>query len=388
MMQFYLIKINYQYFWLRYKPKTVEKYMEKFKRESHLSFLWFGVLARIWGYIYNTPLGEEVISLVFFDSEYEKILSLKKIDQVFIPTTDVIEDIILSNTAKKNGIPVSCMVHSWDNLPSRGSLLAHTDNILVWNAIMAQQAKSFHHIDESKIIVVGISQYDCYKFKMPLVSRKDFLKKREIPVDSHIITYTCSAQRVFPDEPLFLEKLINLVQSKTFGDAVLIIRLHPTERYNEYIRLFQNKANIRIDIPDGLFAASLKEIQASEGIENFVNLLYHSDVIINLASTTTIDAAVFDTPIVNIAYNVQLSDTEWNAAYKWYQSTHFENIVKTKGTKIVHSEPQLIDAINIYLNNKNINHNERTSIVQEQCYKIDGLVAKRICDAIKELEPK
>jgi CDP-glycerol glycerophosphotransferase (TagB/SpsB family) len=111
----------------------------------------------------------------------------------------------------------------------------------------------------------------------------------------------------------------------------------------------------------------------------------HSDVVINLASTVTIDAAVFDTPVINIAYNPALPASAWNYAEKWYSSTHYSNIVKAGGIRIAHSEAELIHHIQDYLHNPSRDKDGRRRLVEEQCYRIDGKASERIVDAIQEV---
>lgn len=378
-------KIDYFYFWLKFKPATVKKYIEKLKRESLGQYMLQYGFAEVWNLAMKSGLGRKMISYLYRSKTYENILKEYNIDAVFVPSTDVQEDMVLMNVAKKMGIPVACFVHSWDNLPSRGSLVVEPDILLVWNNIMREQAQKLHNIPKEKIRVVGIPQYDTYKYKIPLLSRKEFMQNRNIEKYEKVITYTCSAKRVFPDEDVFLSRLIKLTQQQVFGNAVLIIRLHPSERAEQYMKLFHGQKDVIIDIPDGSFAAEYVSSISQNGIEKFVNLMKHSDIVINLASTVAIDAAVFDTHVVNVAYNIKLPSNAWNYAEKWYDSTHYSNAVKTGGIRIAHSEEELIRYMQAYLHDASLDREGRQKLVKEQCYKIDGKVAKRILSAIQEI---
>lgn len=380
-------KIDYFYFWLRFKPATVEKYIGRLKEESSLQYVLQYTLAELWNLAVKLSLGRKMIFHLYRSRSYEKILKEHDIDAIFVPSTDVREDMILMNAAKNLGIPIACFVHSWDNLPSRGSLVVEPDRLLVWNRIMRQQAQDLHNIPDKKIRVVGIPQYDAYRYNVSLLSRGEFARKKGIKGHEKIITYTCSAERVFPDEDIFLSRLIELVQQRIFGEALLIIRLHPTERIEQYTKEFQGVKHVIIDVPDSSFAAThTPTAHISQGsIENFVNLMKHSDVVINLASTVTIDAAVFDTPVINIAYNPTLPASAWNYAEKWYSSTHYSNIVKAGGIRIAYSEAELIHHIQDYLRDPSRDKDGRQRLVEEQCYRVDGKASERIVDAIQEV---
>jgi|GEM_PF-2856228 len=377
-------KIDYFYFWIIHKPKTIEKYILKLKEDSKITYLLSSFVVKFWKRVIENSKLRKGILFFYLESNYTSLLVLNDIELVFIPTIDVQEDIILSNCANNIGIPLIALVHSWDNLPSRGSILFSPDLLLVWNYIMRDQAIEFHGIDSDTIKVVGIPQYDFYKKNIQISTRHVFFKKNNLIEYDKVITYTCVAKHVFPDEEKFIFNLYNLVHQGTFGNCLLIIRLHPTERTEYYEIILKNKNDIYVDIPDSLFAATYSDIHDIKGVENFVNLLYHSDIIINLASTITIDAAVFDTPVINIGYNIELPDSSWNSAEKWYHSTHFRNIIKTGGTALVFSEQELIITIKKYLENPKLHQQERNRIVEEQCYKIDGKTTQRIVKSIEE----
>ena len=376
-------RIDIIYFWSKFKTATLKRHIEKLKQESFVKYLLLFKLAVVWNTMLKIGLGQKIISFIYKNKAYERILKQYDIDALFVPSYNVKEDMLLMNAAKRIGIPIVCSVHSWDNLPVRGSLIAEPDLLLVWNNIMMEQAQILHCIPKEKIRVIGLPQYDYYTYKTPLLSKKEYMQKINIEKYEKIITYTCSAERVFPDEDVFLLRLIELVQKKTFGNAILIIRLHPTERIKQYLKLFKGKKDILIDVPGGSFAATYVSSIEHNDIQNFVNLIKHSDVVINLASTVTIDASIFNVPVVNVAYNTKLPPYAWNAAKKWYKTTHYNNVVKTQGIRIARSEEELIRYIQDYLRDPTLDKEGRERLIKEQCYKIDGKATERILSALE-----
>lgn len=378
-------KINYFYFWLINKPDTAKEFIKKIKSNSFINYILQYFLATLWRALVKIDMTQKINFYLFSNKEYKKILNEEKIDAVFVPSFDTLQDKVLMTNSQKMSIPVICLAHSWDNLPARGSLVTQPDALLVWNHIMKKQAMKLHNIEEEKIKVVGIPQYDTYLYNTRMLTRETFMKKLGIEKYDKIITYTCSSIKAFPDEHLFISRLIEFVQQKLFGNTVLIIRLHPKYRQKEYMKLFQHKKNVILDIPDLSFAASYAKSGVDNGVRNFVNLVKHSDVVINLASTISIDAAVFDTPIINVAYNNSLSLSDWNSARRWYKTTHYKNIVATGGVKLAYSDKDLIRFIDEYLNNSSTDKEGRLKIVKEQCYTIDGKASSRILEAITEV---
>lgn len=377
-------RIDIIYFWSKFKTATLGRYIERLKQESFVKYLLLFQLAVVWNIMVKIGLGQKIINYIYKNKAYEKILKQYNIDVLFVPSYNVKEDMLLMNAAKRIGIPIVCSVHSWDNLPVRGSLITEPDILLVWNTIMMEQAQILHSIPKENIRVVGLPQYDYYIYKTPLLSKKEYMQKRNIEKYEKIVTYTCSAERVFPDEDVFLLRLLELVRQKTLGNAVLTIRLHPTERIEQYLKLFKGQKDILIDIPGGSFAATYVSSIDHNGIQNFVNLIKHSDVVINLASTVTIDASIFLVPVVNVAYNTKLSPYAWNAAEKWYKTTHYTNLVKTGGIRIARSEDELIQYIQDYLRDPTLDKEGRERLIKEQCYKIDGKATERTLRALEK----
>ena len=89
--------------------------------------------------------------------------NILKILMFFTASTDCIQDQILSYSAKKQNIPLITLVHSWDNLPSRGLLAVKPDLLLVWNGIMQKQAVELHQIKKENIKIVGVPQFEWYR---------------------------------------------------------------------------------------------------------------------------------------------------------------------------------------------------------------------------------
>jgi len=97
--------------------------------------------------------------------------------------------------------------------------------------------------------------------------------------------------------------------------VTLILRLHPTERYEEYIKRYEGADNVIIDMPSAIFAATTtKSIEHSNSdVLKFISLMKYSNVVINIASTVALDAIIFDTPVICVAYNTDSSfDLKWN----------------------------------------------------------------------------
>ena len=349
-IQSYLTKLlfrwNYYALWLSRHPETAGNYMEL--EESRNLFLFH--LTRLGGKYVNY-LRRHVNRDRDWLRDLAYTLPLKAVaghtDVLFVTTTDISQDQMLMYSFKKLGVPVVALVHSWDNLPSRGLLSSMPNRLLVWNKFMAEDAHQLHDISRSSIEIVGVPQYELYRRIDMTVVKDPLLSTLQIPKSTRIITYTGNAEYVFPDEPEFVETLLQIISEGRFGRAVLIFRLHPTERHQFYRSKYaQSPLPIRLDFPDENFAAeSTKDIGKLNTIDHFVRLMKYSDVVINVASTITLDSLLFGTPVICPIFNLSLSPTAWNAAGRWYQSTHFRRLLVYDAIRLPDTMTSLVTSI-------------------------------------------
>ena len=120
------------------------------------------------------------------------------------------------------------------------------------------------------------------------MDRTGFEEKYGVNEKQKVVCYTCSAERVFPDEELFVEQLIDGIQH-TFDDKVkFVLRLYPEERQRLYIEKYGDDNFVFLDQPDdGFRATETRGFGNKSAIIDFVSLMKFSDVVINLGSTTT-----------------------------------------------------------------------------------------------------
>lgn len=306
---------NYYAMYKTHKTKTVEKYIERDRGDNWHVYIIFNALSWL---ILKIRKDNTFDFLRDFIYSYKDV-NFNDIDILFVTSTDTKEDQILMYMAKKNKVPVVALVHSWDNLPARGFFPTIPDRLLVWNDIMKGQAIELHGMSSAVIDIVGIPQYQKY---LEVLSELEMCKYKA----KLTILYTCSAARVFPDEEEFIDALLERLS--LIKDSELVIRLHPEERKKQYLSKYKNYKNIRISNPNNSFRAveTSTESMSDRGIAEFLSLINCSDVVINLASTITLDAMLCDTPVICPMFNISLEADLWNSSLKWYDSSHFSKI--------------------------------------------------------------
>jgi CDP-glycerol glycerophosphotransferase (TagB/SpsB family) len=114
----------------------------------------------------------------------------------------------------------------------------------------------------------------------------------------------------------------------------------------------------------------------------FRDLLFLSDVVINTASTTTIDAAALDRPVINIAFDGTDDPDPLTSVSNFYSFHHYRRIVESGGAPVVRTPEDCAREVARYLADPDRDAEGRRRIVTENCYRVDGNAARRVADAL------
>src|SRR3989344_209517 len=130
-------------------------------------------------------------------------------------------------------------------------------------------------------------------------------------------------------------------------------------------------------------AGSFSEILEKD-MEHLADTIFYAAVIITTTSSISIDAALFDKPTINIAFDGWEKRPFWKSVRRKFSKyhAHYQYIVKSGGVSIAWTFDELVAAINRYLEHPELDREGRARIVSEQCYKHDGQSGKRIAGSL------
>lgn len=324
------------------------------------------------------------------DQKFVDLLKINPIQLIF--STDVQEemDFAVVNTARRLKIKTVGMIRSWDNLSSRFVLFV-PDILAVWNPYIHKLAVNMQHIPARIVKIVGVPQYDWFSKKEVLLSRDNFLKSLGIFSDAKIILYAGIGTHLAPHEAEVAEILDHAITYGKIKDKVRIIfRPHPGfPADKEEISSLQN-----IIFDSSVFIRSCPDDMDWEkddgAMAHLVNSLYHADLILTTASTMTIDAVVFDKPVVCIAFDGYQRDPVTSYLIQsHYEQRHYKDLAKTGGFKVARNPEELVNYINEYLGNPGLDREGRKKIFEEFIWRLDGKSSERLSWVIKDaLRPK
>jgi CDP-glycerol glycerophosphotransferase (TagB/SpsB family) len=120
-------------------------------------------------------------------------------------------------------------------------------------------------------------------------------------------------------------------------------------------------------------------------ISEWVNTFRHADIVVNLSSTVTVDAAILDRPIVNLDYDPEPGQPNQGLVkdvnHVW---SHFKPIAESGGVWLVNNPQEMIEAVRTYLVRPELHREKRRWIAEYVCQYLDGRCGERMANAVSE----
>ncbi len=254
--------------------------------------------------------------------------------------------------ARQLGIPTAGFIFSWDNLTSKGRMAAAFDYYLVWSAKMRDDLlRLYTGISGSNVHIVGTPQFDSYSDHGLLWSRAEFFERIGGDPDRQLICYSGGDTTSCPEDPQHLEVLLDLVAAgKIPQDTQVLLRPTPVDPGTRFDAVRRRYPGLLYSRPQWLHngrAGWMHVVPSAEDIQFLANLTYHADVNVNVASTMTLDFAIRNKPVVNVAFDVASTPPYGMPLWHWhYQKEHYRPIVEFGAAKIAKSPAELAMYVN------------------------------------------
>jgi hypothetical protein len=298
----------------------------------------------------------------------------------------IYSEVPLLRTARRRDIRTMAIDPSWDNFTNKLMPVRRVNRLVVWNTLMQQQAIALHGYQPDEIRLAGVPQWDRYFTKGVTISRDDFFRRIGADPGRRLITLTTTPQELYSHHDHVLRVMSAALADGRWPAAQVLVRLHPRDDRSKYAA-FEAAPNVIVEKPfrdtvragDGLAVDVTADSQ-----QHLADTLRHSDVIVNVASTIAIEAAIFDTPIVNIAFDGEQESDFARSSRRYYRFTHYVNITRHDAVKVAWSPDELVHHVRSYLDDPAQDREGRTSVVREQCEFMDGRAAERVAGFVAE----
>lgn len=272
--------------------------------------------------------------------------------------------------ARSLGIPTATFIFSWDNLTSKGRIAAPFDHFLVWSELMQRELVQFYpDVSSDRVHIVGTPQFEPYADASLLWPREAFFRRIGADPSRPLICYTGGDAGTVPQDPEYVRALMQLIRDGWIrGRPQVVLRPTPVDLGDRY-------DSVRADYPELLYCRpawlhSESESWADvlplpEDVRFLANLTQHSDLNINWASTMTLDFALHDKPVVNIAFDLDGARRGKLLARQLYAACdHYRPVMELGAARIAHSLEELAGHVNAYLANPGLDQEGRRRFVE------------------------
>lgn len=229
-------------------------------------------------------------------------------------------------------------VFSWDNVSSRGFIPSYKEKFSVWNKFVKNDLMSAYHVDPSEVSITGIPFYEFARQSINELSKSVTITK---PNGKSKVLYTTGETSYLTYEPL----LVKHIYFKIEDLVELTIRIHPLDNLDNY-KWCEKYKNIKIQIPGSLIVSGEYAPTKEEYCDYFKSLGEY-DVILNIASTTSLDSLICDANVANInfmppseLYKGQLKISDC------YKTDHYSKILAYNIIPNLQSIQELRDLLN------------------------------------------
>lgn len=295
----------------------------------------------------------------------------------------VFSEVPLLRTARRRGVFAMAIDPSWDNFTNKLIPVRHVDRLIVWNEIMKTQAVELHGYRPDAIRVTGAPQFDPHFRASARATRAEFFARVGADPLKKLIALTTTPRSLYRDHDFVLRALAAAVNGGALEGAQVLVRLHPRDERAAYDG-FAGVPNVIVEKPfrdtvtvaDGLAIDVMPEHQRHLG-----DTLCHADVVVNVASTISIEACIFDTPVVNICFD-GAERPYVESATRYYRFTHYVNITRRAAVRVAQSPDEMVAMTARYLADPSLDRAGRRQVVLDQCQFTDGRSAERVSQCV------
>lgn len=293
--------------------------------------------------------------------------------------------------AKALGIPTATFIVSWDNLSSKGRIVAPFEHYFVWSNYMRDEMLRYYpHVQPENIHVVGTPQFDSYADPALLWTREEFFSKFAGDPSRPLICFSGGDAGTCPEDPDHVRILMEFVRSgKIHGRPQVIVRPAPVDDCQRY-------ETVRREFPELIFAKPdwihtrpgdwTRCIPTAGDVQFLANLTHHSDLNVNLGSTMTLDFGLHDKPVVNVAFDVADPPLFGMPVYDYYYNyEHFRPVVELGASRIARRQCEFADHVNACLDDPGLDREGRKKLVNLHVTIPPGQSSRVVLETLQRL---
>jgi CDP-glycerol glycerophosphotransferase (TagB/SpsB family) len=232
--------------------------------------------------------------------------------------------------------------------------------------------------------VVGVPHFDWYRDPSMTETREAFCTRHGFDPRRPLVTYAGATPHLAPCEHLLVARLDSALSSQEVpGKPQLLVRLHPGDAGRRYHAL-EMSHDVRLVTPgrrgDGSLQAFCPTLEENRDL---VGSIVHADVVINLASTITLEAALCDRPVINVAFDPDPRQTFRTKIERYYRDyDHYRSVLACGAVRLAASFDELLHHLRTYLTDPALEADGRRRLSALWCGPADGRASQRMVKAL------
>lgn len=292
-----------------------------------------------------------------------------------------------------NNIPVASFVASWDNLTSKGTPMYLPNVLMMWGLKQKEECINLHHLAENTLRIVGAPQFDSY-FNNDVPSKKEISSRLKIPAKSVIITYVGGIPSnvmglTAENEKVIVETILHGMDiGELPSNSILVIRPHPGVKNWAQYREYEKHSRVRMNYPSWFLDGKDPPNSWNPDWEDHLfmgALMKYSSVAVTAGGSSTLDAAAFGNPAVNVYFdNPPRPYLESLKSHCDFQ--HLKYIRDFNASPFAENPDELLRTVKDALLNSDRYASERHALLHSLVGPVDGHSAERIVKEILALK--
>lgn len=319
--------------------------------------------------------------------DYRAILEKEKFDILFFTHQRPPFIAPLVYQAEQLKIKTVSFIFSWDNLASKGRMAANFNYFLVWSDLMKIELQQFYTtVNQDNIEVVGTPQFEPYTLERYKVSKEDFVSKFNINITLKTICFSCGDISTSRNDELYIKTISTAILTHKIPNVNFIVRTSPAEDAKRFSEIAKEFPFIKWNYPKWILSRQVHQevwsqrVPTIDDVKDLRSLLEYSDLNINMLSTMSLDFIQFNKPVINTVFGN--SKNKLYDDQRFLNYAHIVNVIKSNATKIVKNETELINSINQYIENPDLDNVNRKLLLKLQVSKPINNTGKRIAETL------
>lgn len=296
-------------------------------------------------------------------------------------------DAVVLREARRRACPTAAVVLGWDNPTAKGYRGAEVDLVVAWSKRMAAQLERHHDIPPERIAIGGVPHFDRYLRPDGLLARDELFAALRLDPARRTILFTTPSPDLWTMNATVARALGEAAREGRLGDgAQVVVRPHPNfslGRVREGVTALEAVAaeapGVTLFEP-ALGDGALPIATTPADVDRLAALLAHADVLVNVFSTTTLEAFLVDTPVVALSEDIAGAGNRRRpgGARAWDQFAHLEGLLHGGAARVAHSLEEMVALVAAYLADPALDRAARRRVAEEECGPLDGRSGQRV----------